>query len=198
MAQRTPSNRPPGKKRPGQRGRKPERKRPAAQQQSKLTRPVAMLNAARFSGLGATRLTGRASVLLLVLALLTVSYASSMRAYIVQRANIQELQASIDKHETNIAALERERRRWDDPAYVQQQARERFGYVMPGDISLVVIDEDGNPIDPEVELADPDDVLKKTPVAWWSRAWASVQTADYPPPVKEGPASTIDGTKAGS
>ena len=84
------------------------------------------------------RFTGRAAILVLVLAVLTVSYASSMRAYLQQRAHIDELKTQIAQREVNIDELEREKRRWDDPAYVQAQARERFGYLMPGETSYVV------------------------------------------------------------
>ncbi len=34
----------------------------------------------------------------------------------------------------------------------------RFGYLMPGETSYVVLDEHGNPIEPETELTDPDSV----------------------------------------
>jgi hypothetical protein len=42
-----------------------------------------------------SRFTGRAAVLVLVLAVLTVSYASSLRAYLQQRAHIGDLKAQI-------------------------------------------------------------------------------------------------------
>ena len=71
------------------------------------------------------RLTGRAAILVLVLAVLAVSYASSMRAYLQQRAHITDLKDQIALRQANIDDLEREKRRWEDPAYVKQQARER-------------------------------------------------------------------------
>ena len=86
-------------------------------------------------------------VLVLVLAVLTISYASSMRAYLQQRSQISDLKAQIALRQTNIDRLEREKRRWHDPAYVEGQARARFGYLMPGEKSYVVIGEDGKPLD---------------------------------------------------
>ena len=56
-----------------------------------------------------SRLTGRAAVLVLVLAVLTVSYASSLRAYLQQRSHINDLKSSIAQHEANIDALEARR-----------------------------------------------------------------------------------------
>jgi len=73
------------------------------------------------------------AVLVVVVAVLVVSYASSMRAYLQQRAHINDLHAQIDTSERDIKALEREKRRWQDDAYVETQARERFGWVMPGE-----------------------------------------------------------------
>src|SRR5690348_984910 len=72
------------------------------------------------------RLTSRAAVLVLALAVLVVSYASSMRAYFEQRHHLDALQADIDESRANISALKREKARWDDPAYVRAQARQRF------------------------------------------------------------------------
>jgi cell division protein FtsB len=91
------------------------------------------------------RLTGRAAVLVLVVAVLAVSYASSMKAYLQQRAHIEDLKDQIATTSAEIDDLEREKRRWNDDAYVRAQARERFGYVMPGETSYVVLDEDGKP-----------------------------------------------------
>ncbi|MBA3781421.1 MAG: septum formation initiator family protein, partial [Nocardioides sp.] len=64
------------------------------------------------SGRRRPRLTGRAAVLVLVLAVLVVSYASSMRAYLQQREHISDLKSAIAERETSINELEREKRRW--------------------------------------------------------------------------------------
>ena len=146
-----------------------------------------------------SRLTGRAAVLVLVVAVLTVSYGSSLKAYLQQRSHIAELKEQIAVREESIGALEREKRRWEDPAFVQAQARERFGYLMPGETSYVVLDENGQPLESEARLHDPDEVVKVEPTAWWTTAWASVELAGDPPVEKGGdgkpPASEIDGTK---
>jgi len=141
------------------------------------------------------RFTGRAVVLVLVLAALTMSYASSMRAYITQRSHIQDLKGAIAQREADIDALEREKRRWEDPAFVKAQARERFGYLMPGETGYQVLGEDGKPLQGDAQLADPADAAKAVPAPWWSDAWDSVELAGHPP--KDGDASTrlVDGTK---
>lgn len=141
------------------------------------------------------RFTGRAAVLVLVLAVLTVSYASSLRAYLQQRSHIGDLKAQIAEREASINDLEREKKRWDDPAYVKAQARARFGYLMPGEAGFEVIGADGKPLEAQASLNDPDDVIKTVPKAWWTSAWESMELAGNPPPPEEQPADMIDGTK---
>ena len=145
-----------------------------------------------------SRFTGRAAVLVLVMAVLTVSYGSSLKAYLQQRSQIADLKEQIAAREQSIDALEREKRRWEDPAFVQAQARARFGYLMPGETSYVVLDENGQPLESEATLHDPDEIVKVEPTAWWTSAWASVELAGNPP-VEKGsagkpPATEIDGT----
>jgi cell division protein FtsB len=143
------------------------------------------------------RFTGRAAVLVLVLAVLTVSYASSLRAYLQQRAHIGDLKVAIAEREASINSLEREKRRWQDPAFVKAQARARFGYLMPGETGFLVLDENGKPLESQTSLSDPDAVIKTVPTPWWSDAWASVELAGNPPAPSEGPASEIDGVAKG-
>lgn len=148
------------------------------------------------SGPRRPRFTSRAAVLVLVLAVLAVSYASSARAYLQQRAQLDELRSDIEQREESIARLEREMRRWEDPAYVQQEAR-ALGYVMPGETSYVVLDEDGEPLEQQSELGDPDEVGQDVEPAFWEDAWASVLLAGHPPVDEDRtPVGEIDGTES--
>ena len=167
-----------------------------ARRVAQRSRPVAQpAGAAPGAAPRRSRLTGRAAILVLVLAVLTVSYASSMRAYVQQRAHITELKTLIAQREVSIDDLEREKRRWDDPAYVQQQARERFGYVMPGETSYVVLGADGKPLESRGTLTDPETVLARTPTPWWDNAWKSVELAGLPPATEPPPLTRIDGSR---
>ncbi len=181
MAQRpTPRGGPGGSRRPGERGG----------QQRARTSPAAAVPAAEAPTGRRPRFTGRAAILVLVVAVLTVSYASSMRAYLQQRAHISDLKEQIAAKAAAIDDLEREKRRWHDPAYVEAQARDRFGYVMPGETSYVVLDEHGNPLEADQTLPDASEVLKKKPTAWYADAWDSVLLAGNPPREKA-PATTF-------
>ncbi len=126
------------------------------------------------------RLTSRAAVLVLIVAVLAVSYASSLRAYLQQRAHLEDAQSRIAASEASIDALETEREQLDDPAYIEQQARERLGYVRPGDRPFVVL-RDGEPLDVERSLSDPSGADPTEPPAWWDDAWSSLQLAGEPP-----------------
>jgi len=124
-------------------------------------------------------------VLLLVLSVLTISYASSLKAYFQQHSQIQELRAQIASSQTSIHELESEKQRWQDPAYVKQQARARFGYLMPGQTSYVVIGADGKPLAAQATLSDPrTTTTTDTPTAWWTTQWRSVELAGNPPSAK--------------
>jgi cell division protein FtsL len=127
------------------------------------------------------RLTGRAAVLLLVLAVLAVSYASSTRAWLRQRNEIADLTAQIKASQAAIDSLQQERRRWSDPAYVKAQARERFGWVMPGETGYRVIGDDGHTLAGGAnQLAEPVAPTSSVGHPWWQGAWSSVVVAGQP------------------
>lgn len=125
------------------------------------------------------------AVLVLVLAVLVVSYASSMRAYLQQRSQINDLSTQIASSERDISALQREKRRWGDDAYVEAQARERFGWVLPGETSYQVIDRNGKPLERSDELADPASVAPPVPQAWWDKVYGTIEGADHPKKVQQ-------------
>jgi TolA-binding protein len=122
-------------------------------------------------------------VLLLVLSVLTISYASSLKAYFQQHSQIQSLREQIASSQSSIHELESEKQRWQDPAYVKEQARARFGYLMPGETSYVVIGADGKPLSTESTLSDPRTTSSTNPTAWWTTEWRSVELAGNPPAV---------------
>ncbi len=121
------------------------------------------------------RLTHRAVVLGLVLLVLAISYASSLRAWLDQQQQIAAAQAEIDRTRAEVAALEREKRRWEDDAYVEQQARERLAFVLPCETSYRVIAPDGQTVD-VVPDPDPDPAYDEDP-AWYTTLWRSSERA---------------------
>lgn len=122
----------------------------------------------------APRFTGRALVLLLVALLLVGSYTSAMRAWWNQRAELQQARAEIAMRRDAIRELEDTKRRFDDPAYVQQLARERFGWVMPGEVGYRVIGSDGEIQGDLGVLAEAETPRDRR---WYDTLWASVEAA---------------------
>jgi hypothetical protein len=142
-----------------------------------------------------------------VVALLAVSYASSMRAHLEQRRQLASLRASIAQSQQAVDRLTREKLRWQDPAYVQTMAHQRFGWVLPGEIGFQVLDEDGKPLGHTDSLSPVDAVAKATRPQWWASAWGSVVAAGKPqvdakdrsrPATRIQPPSTPAGGAAGT
>ncbi|CAN5169272.1 hypothetical protein BH09ACT11_BH09ACT11_02610 [soil metagenome] len=140
-----------------------------------------------------SRFTGRMAVFTLVLLVLAMSFASSVKAYVDQRASIDAVEADIASREAEIDDLSAQIGRWNDPAYVEQQARERFGYVKAGETAWAVLDGKGNRIEPTATLTDPTEVGQTSSDPWWSGAWDSVEVAGNPPKVKTPLALTDNG-----
>ena len=132
-------------------------------------------------------LTTRAIALAVVLLILTISYASSLRIYFAQREEIASARASIAEREQRIAVLQGELARWSDPAYVKAEARARLGWVMPGEIGYKVVDADGNPLGGGVEINAEEPRPEAPQDAWWSKLWGSVEAADKPAPKNQKP-----------
>jgi cell division protein FtsB len=131
---------------------------------------------------GRTRATGRAAVLALVLLALVISYASSLRAWIDQRQEIAAAEAEIAAAEQRVAELEQTKQRWHDDAYLRKMARERFGWVLPGEVGYRVLDEDGEAVGDTPQLDSPtDDDASPDEPEWYDRVWGSVVWAGQDP-----------------
>jgi len=63
--------------------------------------------------------------------------------YFTMQTQIIQLKANLEKSKTQLKELADEKKRWDDPVYIRAQARDRLFYVVPGEISYLVLDADG-------------------------------------------------------
>lgn len=75
----------------------------------------------------------RAAILAAVVCVLTLTIAGPVRTYFAQRTEMKQLKASEEQLRAQIADLEQQKVKLGDPAYIAAQARERLGFVMPGD-----------------------------------------------------------------
>lgn len=121
-------------------------------------------------------LTGRAAVVLLVLGALVVSYAQSLRVWFDQHQQITALTEEIDSRQQRVGQLQDEISRWNDDAYVRAQARQRLGWVMPGEVGYRVIGSDGKPLGTTQQPSGPAATAKHDPT-WYAKLWGSVEVA---------------------
>jgi cell division protein FtsB len=108
-------------------------------------------------------LTPRGAVLLLVMFALAATAVYPLRQYVSQQHRIERLQAKQQALAAENARLEVERKRLQDPAYVQQLAKRDYHLVAPGEEAWVVT---GTPPTSNSAQAatDPDP-------PWYKRAW---------------------------
>ena len=130
---------------------------------------------ARAGWLRSIRLSGFTIATLTVLVLTVVVLAPSLRIFVQQQQQIAQLRADVQAQKDGVKNLGDERARWDDPSYIEAQARERLNYVYPGEYSYLVIDDgttlttsDGQPISAQVQT---------TQVDWVRMLLSSVLTA---------------------
>ena len=116
------------------------------------------------------KFTSRAAVLAVVLCAIALSLAYPVREYIAQRRQIDQLQAERQQLTASLRRLEALQGRLNDPAYIEQLARNRLHLCMKGATCYVVIpDHSGH-------HGAGTDAASLTP--WYDRVWKSVQQAN--------------------
>ena len=131
-------------------------------------------------------------VLASILVLLAVTLVPTLRSYLRQQGEIEALRGQVSEQRDGVSDLQKEQARWNDDAYVMQQARERLKFVKVGEKSFTVID--GKPTTKTLPG------VAKAPAAssdhpWYGQLWESVQVADAGP-ASAGAASTPATTPA--
>ncbi|MBB3602189.1 cell division protein DivIC [Mycolicibacterium sp. BK556] len=123
----------------------------------------------------------RAAILAALVCVLTLTIAGPVRTYFAQRTEMKQLHASEEALRKQIADLESQKTKLGDPVYIAAQARERLGFVMPGDIPYQVqlpagaaVTTDTGPQATAVRNTDP----------WYTSLWHTIaDTPHGPPPV---------------
>lgn len=152
----------------------------------------------------ARRSTRRLAALGAVFVLLAIMIVPTLRAYLQQRAEYASLTEQVGRQQQSLSALQGQLERWDDPAYVEQQARERLKFVRPGETSYQVIGAEkllGDSLAGRSRVVVPHQGDDSIP--WYGKMWSSIVIADRPDvddtvqltPVGERPAT---GTGEGS
>lgn len=123
----------------------------------------------------------RAAVLAAVVCALTLTVAGPVRTYFSQQAERSQLAAAEAQLRDQIAGLEDKKRRLADPAYIAAQARERLGFVMPGEVPFQV-QLPNTPVDAKPQSQGPVD--NGNP--WYTNLWHNI--ADSPTAIPTAPA----------
>ncbi|MFT4220872.1 MAG: septum formation initiator family protein [Microbacterium sp.] len=126
--------------------------------------------------LGGIRLSGFMVIMLGLVVLAAFVLVPTLGTYIDQRQQIAALEESVEVTADEVAALEQERSRWNDPAYITTQARERLYYVKPGEI-VYLVDNDLDAADRPQEEASVSDTLQETKSDWMTQLVRSVASA---------------------
>ena len=112
--------------------------------------------------------TRRAAVLALVVCALALTVAVPLRNFLTQRQELSALQAKQRQLTAQVDELTRRRDELRDPTAVAAEARERLGYVRPGEIPYVV----QLPSDAVVAVSA-SDAAEHAP--WYDRLWSEVR-----------------------
>jgi cell division protein FtsB len=118
-------------------------------------------------------LTARAAILAVAVASVALALALPFKVWVAQRGQIASLQAQTRDQQHRVAALKQQQQRWQDPAYVEQQARLRLHYAMPGEKTYVVL---GKP-NKHHRVAAAAQTGPTLTGPWYSRLWQSVEDA---------------------
>ncbi|MDF4251089.1 septum formation initiator family protein [Streptomyces sp. WMMB303] len=116
------------------------------------------------------RLTGRAALLALVVCSLVVALAYPTRQYITQRSQIADQRRQAEQARAEVKRLREQRARWQDPAYVERQAREHLHFVRPGETGYTMPDGTAEVRRPRAHESEDR--------AWYQNLWDGVDRAD--------------------
>jgi cell division protein FtsB len=121
------------------------------------------------------RLSGFTIATLCLVVLMVIILAPSLRTLVEQRTQIAALEADVAAQKQGVAHLNEEHARWDDPSYIEAQARERLNYVYPGEYSYLVMDDGATPTTKEgLPISTK---IQTTQVDWVRSMLSSVLTA---------------------
>jgi cell division protein FtsB len=135
-------------------------------------------------GSWAAMLTWRTALLAGVVILALAVLMPTLRVYFTQQEELSELRAELNQARAEVDDLEAQVARWDDPAFIVAQARERLAYVFPGETPYRVIDPEfvtthaeGSPASDRATEAVADGV-------WYEVMWDSIMVAGDGEPVE--------------
>lgn len=120
----------------------------------------------------------RVAVMGVVAGLAFVLVYPTLSSYLQQQAELTQLRSDVAAAQGRNDDLQADLARWDDPAYVTAQARERLAFVMPGETAFRVVDPETVPQTPSADGAGTTtEVDEGVTLPWYATVWESVQVA---------------------
>jgi cell division protein FtsB len=120
-----------------------------------------------------TRLTGRATLLALVICAIALSLAYPVREYIAQRQQIDQLLAQQQTIAAQVKALQEQNSKLGQTWYIEQRARAELHMCFPQEQCYEVVSGQPAPAATAQQKAPGD--------PWYAKLWQSVQRADATP-----------------
>lgn len=151
--------------------------RPGAGSSRGATRPAASSRGRRQEAEPHPARTVRLAVLATIVVVLSITLVPAVRSFLGQQGQIDAVRTALVQQRRAVAGLQQEQLKWNDPAYVEQQARERLTFVKVGEKPYTVLDappagaSGGVSLTPLASTAGPTR-------AWYARLWASVAAPD--------------------
>ncbi|GAA1939934.1 hypothetical protein GCM10009775_34850 [Microbacterium aoyamense] len=133
--------------------------------------------------LGGIRLSGFMVIMMGLVVLAAFVLVPTIGTYLGQRQQIAALEQAVELSKEQVVALEAERERWKDPAFITTQARERLYYVKPGEV-VYLVDNDLPLEDIPQERATVSEDVEQTRTDWMSQFVRSVTEAGLAQTVK--------------
>ena len=122
-------------------GKKSARQAPVSASRKKPA--TAARQAATAEWMRGMRLNTYTITLLAMIVLGVLTLAPRVQEWFVLRQQVAQAQADVAKAKADVKNMETEVKRWEDPVYIRSQARDRLYYVMPGEVSYLVMDANG-------------------------------------------------------
>lgn len=114
-----------------------------------------------------------------MLCVLALALTVPLRQYVAQRGRVARLRAQQAQEQRKVDALEARKKQLQDPAYVEQLARERLHFVRPGEVPYILLTPTPTPV--AVRPGTPSVTRVGGTGPWYSRLWGTVETAGRAP-----------------
>ncbi len=122
------------------------------------------------------RVSGLTLAILITAGLTVLIVSPAIRTSIEQRQEVAALRQTVADTQEKNAALDADIARWSDPAYIKAQARDRLYFVMPGETSFLIID-DNPPVEVDSSSSPISTSVQATKVDWLETLVASGMAA---------------------